>query len=241
MSKNKQLNINNLNYSYHNKTVFNNLNLQIDENKINVILGPSGSGKTTFLNIIANTINNYSGDIEDFNNLKKSYIFQEPRIIPWLTVKENLIFILKEIYNQKRAEEIAIKYLKMVGLENELDNYPKNLSGGMLQRVSIARAFSYPSDILLLDEAFKSLDLEIKIKIIEDFIKILKNQNKTIILVTHDILTTLLLSQKIFLFKGSPSNIEDIIINDLPLENRDLNSDEIKQIEKKLYNFFKVI
>ncbi|TDT69708.1 NitT/TauT family transport system ATP-binding protein [Hypnocyclicus thermotrophus] len=181
---------------YNNEIIFKNFSIEFEENKIHIIFGPSGIGKTTLLNIIA--------QIEDFdkgkiiNNHTVSYVFQEDRLLPWLNVYENIEFVLKSIINKKNREKIIKNNLKLVKLENHLYKFPNELSGGMQRRVALARAFSYPSSLLLMDEPFKGLDLKLKKEIISDFLNLYKSSNKTIILVTHDIKEAKLLNGIIY-------------------------------------------
>lgn len=175
----------NLCKSYEENIVLDNINMNIPENKITVISGPSGCGKTTLLNIIGGIEKEFSGKV----NLKSnsiSYIFQEDRLIPHLTVYENIAFVLKSVLNKKEIDKITTKYLEMVKLMEFKDKLPSKLSGGMKRRVAIARAFAYKSKILLMDEPFKGLDHELKTEIIKEFLELYKKDKRTVILVTHD-------------------------------------------------------
>ena len=106
--------------------------------------------------------------------------------MPWSTVKENIRFVLDSIYHDQKAEKVANQYIDMVGLKEYADYYPRQLSGGMKQRVAIARAFAYPADILLMDEPFKGLDLELKTGLIQSFLKLWSQDRRTVVFVTHD-------------------------------------------------------
>src|SRR3712207_4052243 len=120
-------------------------------------------------------------------NVKEvSYIFQEYRLIPWLTVYENVDFVLKSYMEKDERNKVIIKYLKLVNLYEHKNKYPGELSGGMQRRVAIARAFAYKSELLLMDEPFVGLDKDLKQKIIKEFLQLWKYDKRTIILVTHD-------------------------------------------------------
>ena len=137
--------------------VFENFNFEINKNEITCIFGKSGCGKTTLLNILANSVD-YNGEvIGDIKDI--SYIFQEPRLLPNLTVKQNLLYVKKDATQSQIDEILAIAEIK-----DKADVYSGELSGGQAQRVSIARAFITPSDLLLMDEPFSSLDPALKIK-----------------------------------------------------------------------------
>lgn len=181
-----EVEIRNLYKSYGSHMVFNDLNINFKKNKINVILGPSGCGKTTLLNIISGIDKKYKGEVK-VRESTISYIFQEDRLIPNLTVFENIAFVLKSTINKEEVEKITNKYLSLVKLTEYKDMLPKSLSGGMKRRVAIARAFAYKSRILLMDEPFKGLDEKLKNEIIEEFLRIHNKDKRTVILVTHDI------------------------------------------------------
>lgn len=168
--------IKNLTKKYGDLSVYNNFNLSIEEGKIIGVLGESGSGKTTLLNCIAG-LTPFDGSI---TKLKCSYVFQTPRLVPNLTVKENLKLICKD---ENKVNEMLSK----VHLEDKAGSYPIMLSGGQAQRVSLARAFLFDSDIILMDEPLSSLDLRLKKEITDLFLSIWQNDKRTAVYVTHDI------------------------------------------------------
>lgn len=182
---------------YGEQKVFENLNIGFIENKITAVLAPSGYGKTTLLNIISGIESLDRGEVI-LKNKSISYIFQEDRLIPWLTVYENIAFVLKSIMNKEDIHKIINKYLDLVKLKEYKNKLPDQLSGGMKRRVALARAFSYKSHILLMDEPFKGLDFNLKKEIIEDFLKVWKEDKRTVILVTHDMEEAKLLAQEIY-------------------------------------------
>src|SRR6056297_3024868 len=148
--------------SYSELEIFHDLTIEFLKNEINCVLGPSGCGKTTLLNIINQSIRPDKGDISDFANKRISYVFQDPRLLPWKTVEENIAFVLRENMNSTELQDRLNHFLELVQLRKFRDYYPSQLSGGMRQRVSLARAFSYRSDVILMDEPFKALDLKLK-------------------------------------------------------------------------------
>jgi len=218
--------INNLSKKYNKNIIFESFNLTIENNQITTILGPSGCGKTTLLNLISKIDTDYSGNITGLDHNKISYIFQEPRLLNWLTVYENIKLVID---NDKLINNI----LKIVDLDNDINLYPPDLSGGMKQRVSIARAFCYPSNLLLMDEGFIGLDLKMKLELINYFIKIWQNDKKTVIYITHDIDEALLISDRIIQFSNKPVNI----INDITItvaKNNRVNNNSINGYKDKL-------
>lgn len=186
----------NITKRYGDNTVFSNFNLTIEDNRITSILGKSGCGKTTLLNIIAK-LTEYEGSI-DIDNEKISYIFQNLRLLNNLTVEGNLRYVLNSCnFTKDEIEQKVTDILKMVKLDGNAKMYPKELSGGMAQRVSLARAFVYPSKILLMDEPFKGLDISLKKHIINIFKSLYQTHKKTTIFVTHDIEEALLIADRI--------------------------------------------
>lgn len=174
--------------------VFNNLNLDIESDKITVILGKSGCGKTTLLRLISNLEKYDSGSINT-NNLKFSYVFQEPRLFPWLTVFENI-----QTITNLPSDEIY-RMIRMVDLKKFSNSYPDELSGGMKSRVSLARAFAYKPNFLLMDEPFSNLDDFTRVKMQEELLKLYNKENVGILFVTHNIDEALTIADKIIVLK----------------------------------------
>ena len=201
------LEIKNLNKSYAEEGIFKNFSLQLSDDKINCIIGPSGCGKTTFLNILAGLIEYESGSLNGISKNDISYIFQEDRLIEWLTVKENLQITLKKYYKKSSLDDEIENLLDIVGIKSVEDKYPDELSGGMRQRVNIARAFGKPSKILLMDEPFKSLDYKLKYTIIDEFKNILNKKKRLVILVTHDLEEAVYFNGRIFVFGSKPVKV----------------------------------
>jgi len=179
--------VRNISKSYGNLLVLDDITIEFPENETTCILGPSGCGKTTLLNIIAGIIDKDRGEIVGFTENDMSFVFQEDRLIEWKSVKENINFVLKGKMDKDQIEIITDKYLKLVNLEEYKNYYPKRLSGGMRQRISILRAFAYPSKLLIMDEPFKSLDINNKQIVIEFFKELRRKEKRTCNLVNHDI------------------------------------------------------
>jgi NitT/TauT family transport system ATP-binding protein len=209
--------------------------MEFDRGAISVVLGPSGCGKTTILNLLTSMVTGYKGVVKGIGEERISYLFQEPRLLPWLTVKENLDFVLGGIQRSEKRDEICGQFLDMTGLKGYSHWYPGALSGGMKQRVSIARAFAYPSDIILMDEPFQGLDLKLKLSLIDQFLSLWKKEKRTVILVTHDIHEALMLSDKIFVLSDKPASIVDSFIMNEPKETRTPGSEQYLQFESRLY------
>ena len=229
------ININNLAVKYNDKTIFNNFNLNIRENKITCILGASGVGKTTLLNAIAGTII-YTGNIQKDGDV--SFIFQEDRLIPHISVYKNLeLVLLSIIIDKKLRQEKIDEILDIVELKSVKNNFPTTLSGGMKSRISMARGFLYPAKILLMDEAFRGLDTALKSRLIDAFYKLYNTNKRTIVYVTHSIDEALLLADDVVILKGSPANIVYKTTIDQKQENRTLQDERLDKCRKELLKF----
>lgn len=219
--------------------VIKDLNIKVEEKRLICILGPSGCGKTTLLNIISGVINPDQGNISGLADKSITYLFQEPRLLPWKTVEQNIDFVLKDKLTRNQRSETINRYLNMVHLSEFRDYYPSKLSGGMKQRVAIARAFAYPADVLLMDEPFKGLDLQLKNSLIQDFINIWLNDQRSVFFVTHDISEALLMGEEIFILTERPTSVKGVIINDVPYPERNMHNEELQKLEKQIYQLIR--
>ncbi|MEA5094803.1 MAG: ABC transporter ATP-binding protein [Sedimentibacter saalensis] len=192
---------------YDDMVLLKNFNISFEENEITCLFGPSGVGKTTIANIAANLVAVDEGIVSGTEDALYSYVFQEPNLLDWYSVYDNLDFVLKDIFDNKKRKEIIESYLKMVELSNYRNFRPKTLSGGMAQRVSIARAFAYPSNVLIMDEPFKGLDVKLKQDIVSLFKRLWKESRRTVIFITHDVDEAVNLSDKIYVIKNRPVEI----------------------------------
>ena len=209
------ISIRNLNKSYENEEIFNDFNIDFCDEKVNCIIGKSGCGKSTLLNIIAGLTEIQSGEIQGVSLSDISYIFQEDRLIEWLTVKENLELTLKKYYDKFVIDKKINELLELVGIYDIKNKYPNALSGGMKQRVNIARAFGKPSKVILMDEPFKSLDYKLKYTIIDEFKTLLNKEKRMVILVTHDLDEAIYFRGNIIVFNNKPVKIAGIFNENL--------------------------
>lgn len=184
--KGELLKVEHLNKSFGNLEVFKDFSMTFQEGEITCLLGPSGCGKSTLLNILGGIITPDSGSLIGFEGRRFSYIFQEPRLLPWKTVSQNIEFVVERSFSKEERTKKVSELLNRVELSEFADYYPYMLSGGMRQRVSIARSFAVPSDIILMDEPLNGLDSKLKTSMIEWFKQILQADPRTVIYVTHD-------------------------------------------------------
>lgn len=204
-----------------NVPAISDIDLKIANGEFFSIVGPSGCGKTTLLRILAGLETASTGtiliDALDGNRPLSSMVFQEHSIFPWLNVLDNVAYGLKmRGFGKKERYEIAMYYIKMIGLENFMKAYPSQLSGGMKQRVSVARAFANDPQILLMDEPFGALDEQNRIILQQELLEIWERTKKTTIFITHSIDEALCVSDRIMVMTAHPGTIKAIIDVDLP-------------------------
>ena len=205
--------------------VISNWNMNINGGEKIALLGPSGSGKTTFLRLIAGLEPPSSGEIT-ISTTKIGFVFQEPRLIPWRSVSDNLLFV-----NEHGHADAILSKLRLCGFENY---FPSQLSGGMQQRVNLARAMMIDPDLLIMDEAFSSLDLNIKLDIITDIVSQCEERQLTMITVTHDLKEALLLADRIFIISNSPARILHEFPVDLQPHARNIANPQLLSLEAQL-------
>jgi NitT/TauT family transport system ATP-binding protein len=199
-----------------------NIDLDIPKGKLTTLLGPSGCGKTTLLKIIAGLLPKSGGEVlvngKPVNGPgpERAFVFQDFALLPWATVLRNVSFglELRKVEKEQRYD-IARRYIKEVGLEGFEDAYPHELSGGMRQRVGLARALTVDSEILLMDEPFASVDEQTRRKLQDDLLKLLQVEQKTVIFVTHSIEEAVYVSDQVALLGPRPSTIMRIIETEL--------------------------
>lgn len=204
-------------------TALKNINLTVSKGEFISLIGPSGCGKSTLLRIISGLETYDSGELTfTLENKNNGFVFQDSVLFPWKTVYQNVIFPL-EIKKQKNASSLAQvdDLIKMVGLEKFRNALPKELSGGMKQRASIARALSYDPTVLMMDEPFGALDAMTRDTLNLELSRIWSESGKTILFVTHDIDEAVFLSTKVVIMSARPGTIKEVIPIDLD-KQRDL-------------------
>lgn len=215
--------IDNVNKSYGELNVLSNVNIHVKKGEFVVLLGASGCGKSTLLNLIAGFNQPTTGkivvngrevtDVDPHSGM----VFQQYALFPWMTVLENVAFGLKlRGMAKKERHQVAMKYVDMVGLKSFVNAYPKALSGGMRQRVSIARVLANDPDVILLDEPFAALDAMTRQVLQEQLVQIYEQSGKTVVFITHSIDEALLLATRIIILGAKPGRVVQDIANDLP-------------------------
>ena len=195
------------------------INFSVKQGEYISIIGPSGCGKSTLLSIIAGLENKTSGEI--YVNGKIGYMLQKDNLLEWRTIYKNVLLgleIQKSLtpQNKEYVEELLKKY----GLYEFKDKYPRQLSGGMRQRVALIRTLAIRPKVLLLDEAFSALDYQTRLMVTEDIYKILKNENITALMVTHDISEAISMSDRVIVLTHRPATVKKIYDIDFEMENR---------------------
>lgn len=208
--------------------VLENIDLEVGEGEFVCLLGPSGCGKSTLLSAMAGFLTLTSGKIGiDGETVRgpdprRIFVFQERGVFPWLTVEGNIGFGLSKLSRNERAQRVDY-YIKMVGLEGFEKSYPHELSGGMKQRVEVARALAVNPDVLFLDEPFGALDSITRMIMRSELLRIWHAERKTILFVTHDIDEAVQLSDRVMVMSARPGRIQQIVPIDIP-HPRDISS-----------------
>lgn len=218
--------------------VLKDINFSLNEGQILTLLGPSGSGKSTILNILTKLLKPTSGDVVINGNI--GYMFQKDHLLEWRNIMDNITIGL-EIQNNKTKESIeqVEKLLKTYGLWEYRYMYPKELSGGMRQRVALIRTLAVNPDILLLDEPFSALDYQTRLLVSDDVFKIIKNENKSAILVTHDISEAISMSDVVVALSKRPATVKNIYNIDLR-QNEDLTPLQTRKVPE-FQNYFDIL
>ena len=227
-STNTLLKVNNLSKIYyksdHETEAVRDITFDLNEGDFIGIVGPSGCGKSTILNIICGLDEKTRGEVIKKDNIKIGYMLQEDALFPWLTIFDNATLGLKiskklTVQNKKYVLNLLRKY----DLIDFKDKYPNELSGGMKQRLALIRTLAMKPDILLLDEPFSALDYQTRLSVSDDVYNIIKEEKKSVIIVTHDLSEAISLCSKIIVLSKRHSiikNIHEIKLYDTPIQNR---------------------
>ena len=230
MSNDNAVTVKNVFKNYGETEALRDLSLDFPRGELTSLLGPSGCGKTTLLKIIAGLLPATSGEVIVNGQIVKepgpdrAFVFQDFALLPWASVIRNVGFglELRGVAKSER-ESIAAKYIGDVGLQGFENSFPHELSGGMRQRVGLARALSVDAQVLLMDEPFSAVDEQTRRKFQEDLLNLVKNENKTFIFVTHSIEEAVYVSDQIALLLPRPSRVSEVI-RPTSFKNKDVDS-----------------
>ncbi|WP_367924626.1 ABC transporter ATP-binding protein [uncultured Ruthenibacterium sp.] len=237
--------VQNLTKKFGDLLVLNDVSFEVKKGQFLCVVGPTGCGKTTFLNCLTKLYEPTSGEIlldgepVDLKKHNVSYIFQEYSSMPWLTVEQNISFGLdiKKVPKDKARQSVD-EVIKLVGLEKFRNYYPNQLSASMLQRVVIARAFVTNPDLLLMDEPYGQLDIELRFKLEDELLNIWKKLGTTIIFITHNIEEAVYISEDILVLTNKPTGIKTMMHNPLPLP-RNVTSREFIEVREQVTDLIK--
>ena len=219
-------------------TVLEDINLEFHEGEFVCLLGPSGCGKSTLLNVIGGFLKPSAGEVRYRGELirepdpRRIFVFQERGVFPWLTVEGNIAFGLFRLSEAERRERVA-HYVKMVGLSGFEHAWPHELSGGMKQRVEVARALATNPEVLYLDEPFGALDSITRHSMRSELLRLWEAERKTVLFVTHDIEEALQLADRVVVLAARPGRVQRIVEVDVP-RPRDISSPRYLELRDSL-------
>jgi len=219
--------------------VLEDISLEVGKGEFLCLLGPSGCGKSTLLNIMAGFLSptrgvvKVSGEIVHGPDPRRIFVFQERGVFPWLTVEGNIGFGIAGLPRKEQEQRIR-HYIQMVGLEGFEKSYPSDLSGGMKQRLEVARALAVNPDMLLLDEPFGALDSITRLTMRRELLRIWEAERKTIIFVTHDIDEAVQLADRVVVMSARPATIQQTVTIDIP-HPRDISSPRYLELRDGIF------
>lgn len=223
-------------------TALQDISFTMKQGEFLCIVGQSGCGKSTLLRIMSGIDPVHEGTVRingklvDKPDKSRGIVFQESRLLDWMNVSQNVGFPVSGL-SKKEKDTLVSEYISLVGLADFSKSYPRELSGGMAQRVSIARALVNQPEVLFMDEPFGALDYMTKINMQNELLKIRNNNKMTVIFVTHDIDEAVYLSDRILVMSKNPGKIKKMIDNGIAFP-RDRNSEEFFKIRKQVYDCF---
>ena len=220
--------------------VLRDINLSVKEGEFVCILGPSGCGKSTLLNVVGGFMQPTAGEVTidgvrvSGPDPRRIFVFQERGVFPWLTVEQNIGFGLFNVPDEEKRRRIA-HYVQLVGLPGFEQSYPRELSGGMKQRLEVARALAVNPDVLYLDEPFGALDSITRLQMRRELLRIWQAEKKTILFVTHDIEESVQLADRVVVMSARPARIRAVVDVDIA-HPRDLSAPRYIQIRDRLFS-----
>ena len=226
-----RLALQNVSHSYGTIAVLKELSLVVNQGEVVVLVGPSGCGKTTILNLLSGYIEPVSGSIQREGIIRT--VYQQDGLFPWLTVSENITIGLRLVMDAAQREIELRELVELIHLEGFENHYPHELSGGMRQRVELARVLAGDSDILLMDEPFSALDYQTRLRMRRELVRLLEKRPRTVVFVTHDIEEAAQLADRVLVLSSRPATIS----RELPIaapKPRDLTSHAVIEAMKAI-------
>lgn len=237
--------VKNLTKKFDDLLVLDNISFEVKDHDFMCIVGPTGCGKTTFLNSLTKLYDITSGEIlvdgepVDLQKHNIAYIFQEKSSMPWLTVEQNIAFGLEIKHVDKHTRKQRVEeMMEIVGLSAYRNYYPSQLSSSMLQRIAIARAFATKPDLLLMDEPYGQLDVELRFKLEDELINLWKTTGTTVIFITHNIEESIYLAEKILVLTNKPTSVRELVEDDLP-RPRDIADKRFVELRNRVTDLIK--
>ena len=209
-----RLSVNHVSHSYDKVSVLQHLDLSVKSGEFIVLVGPSGCGKTTLLNILSGYLKPLSGSVTREGDIRT--VYQQDGLFPWLTVGENISMGLSKTKDKALQKKELQELLELIHLQGFEDHYPHQLSGGMRQRVELARVIAGDSDILLMDEPFSALDYQTRLRMRVELVRLLEKRPRTVVFVTHDIEEAAQLADRVLVLSNRPSIIKKELTIDSP-------------------------
>jgi len=199
-------------HNYGTLSVLHDLNLNVNPGEVVVLVGPSGCGKTTILNLLSGYIKPISGSVIRQGIVRT--VYQHDGLFPWLTVSENISLGLRSVKDDALRNKEMLDLIELIHLEGFEHTYPHQLSGGMRQRVELARVLAGESDILLMDEPFSSLDYQTRLRMRRELVRLLEKRHRTVVFVTHDIEEAAQLADRVLVLSNRPATVRrELLIN----------------------------
>jgi NitT/TauT family transport system ATP-binding protein len=226
-----RLKLEHVSHSYGNVSVLHDLNLEVNPGEVVVLVGPSGCGKTTILNLLSGYISPVSGSVIREGIIRT--VYQQDGLFPWLTVSENISLGLRSIADPSVRKKELPELIQLIHLEGFEQHYPHQLSGGMRQRVELARVLAGDSDILLMDEPFSALDYQTRLRMRRELVRLLEKRPRTVVFVTHDIEEAAQLADRVFVLSNRPATVQRELHIDAP-RPRGLTDDAVIQAMKEI-------
>ena len=226
-----ELAIEHVSHGYGQVAVLHNLNIKVHQGEVLVLVGPSGCGKTTILSILSGYVKPLSGNVISQGIIRT--VYQQDGLFPWLTVTENIGLGLRNLRDPVKRKKEMQELIELIHLEGFENHYPHELSGGMRQRVELARVLAGESDILLMDEPFSALDYQTRLRMRLELVRLLENRPRTVVFVTHDIEEAAQLADRVLVLSDRPATVSRELKINAP-RPRNLTSSAVIEAMKEI-------